>query len=317
MWADLLKVRDIYLQGRKFVVGNGKKILFWKDRWAHDQPFAELFPDLFKMAQKHNISLAEVKNDPNSVHFSRWLVGIWKKQWDSIVYDISMTQLNNSDDYVIWKFGTKGTFTVKSVYNALTANESGPSHRKIWKSKIPAKIQIFLWLVLNNAILTKDNLIKRKWVGDPSCYFCHMDESVSHLFFHCNLAQAVWATFATCIGASDIPKSLIQCWAWCEKWIPGGKKFHTLGIAAICWSIWKAQNKLCFEGKVVLNPLLIICHACALMTYWAGLYLAEDKETLEGGVNMMLEIAMKLLNKKARPSTVLAIQDDSEGNQQD
>jgi hypothetical protein len=28
MWTDLLKVRNLYLQGRKFVIGNGKNILF-------------------------------------------------------------------------------------------------------------------------------------------------------------------------------------------------------------------------------------------------------------------------------------------------
>jgi hypothetical protein len=28
IWADLLKVRDIYVQGRKFVIWNGEKILF-------------------------------------------------------------------------------------------------------------------------------------------------------------------------------------------------------------------------------------------------------------------------------------------------
>jgi hypothetical protein len=38
IWADLPKVRDIYIQGRKFIIGNGKKILFWKDRWLFDQP---------------------------------------------------------------------------------------------------------------------------------------------------------------------------------------------------------------------------------------------------------------------------------------
>lgn len=56
----------------------------------------------------------------------------------------------------------KGSFSVKSVYNALSTNENGPYHKKIWQGKIPAKIKIFLWLVLNNAVLTKDNLVKRK-----------------------------------------------------------------------------------------------------------------------------------------------------------
>lgn len=65
-------------------------------------------------------------------------------------------------------------------------NDSGPYHKKIWKGKIPAKIKIFLWLMMNNAILTKDNLLKRKWTRDPSCYFCENDENISHLFFQCS-----------------------------------------------------------------------------------------------------------------------------------
>jgi hypothetical protein len=52
------------------------------------------------------------------------------------------------------------------------------------------------------------------------------------------------------------------------------------------------------------------------MIYWADLYSADDKETLEAGANMILQIALKLLNKKARPNTMLVIREDSEDNQQ-
>jgi hypothetical protein len=157
------------------------------------------------MAQQHDITLADVKHNLASLTFSRWLVGDWKKQWDSILCDMSNIQLNDSADIVTWRPSPKGLFTVKTMYNTLTSNDSGPYHKKIWKSKVPAKIQIFLWLVLNNAILTKDNMIRRKRQGDLVCYFCNMNESVSHLLFHCNIAKAVWATFATCIGVDDIP----------------------------------------------------------------------------------------------------------------
>jgi hypothetical protein len=94
-----------------------------------------------------------------------------------------------------------------------------------------------------------------------------------------------------------------------------GEKFHTLGIAAICWSIWKARNKLCFEGKWVKNPLSIICHACALMSHWAGLYPAEDKEVLVAGAELMLQIAIKLLNKKAKTDECRQLQDGGDGEQ--
>jgi len=49
IWADLLKIRDIYLQGRKVIIGNGKKTLFWKDKWLYEKSLEVLFPDLFAM----------------------------------------------------------------------------------------------------------------------------------------------------------------------------------------------------------------------------------------------------------------------------
>jgi hypothetical protein len=60
---------------------------------------------------------------------------------------------------------------------------------------------------MNNAILTEDNLIKRKWSGSPTCYFCNCDENINHLFFQCSTAKAVWAIVAYAIGANNIPKS--------------------------------------------------------------------------------------------------------------
>jgi len=114
-------------------------------------------------------------------------------------------------------------------------------------------------------------MVKRKWNGDPSCYFCRQHETVTHLLFTCSVAKVVWATIATYLGANDIPSSFQQSWKWCEKWIPNGKQFFAVGIAVVCWSIWKMRNKICFEGKKFSNSIEIVCHACALMKFWAGL----------------------------------------------
>ena len=70
----------------------------------------------------------------------------------------------SGNDVVRWRFGNKGRFTVNSIYKALTVNDAGLNHRKIWRGEIPAKIKIFLWLMSNDAILTKE--------GDPRCTFC-------------------------------------------------------------------------------------------------------------------------------------------------
>jgi hypothetical protein len=63
------------------------------------------------------------------------------------------------------------TFSTKSVYDHLTIVDCGSSFSHIWKAKIPLKIKIFTWLLENNAILTKDNMIRRKWVVKPLMSF--------------------------------------------------------------------------------------------------------------------------------------------------
>lgn len=124
----------------------------------------------------------------------------------------------------------------------------------------------------------------------------------------------MWAIVVYAIGANNIPKSFDQCWSWCESWLPARKQFHTLGIAAVCWAIWKTRNAVCFEGKTVNNPASIVCYACSLMGYWAGLFLENDKATLEAGVKAMLEIASKLVarEKKCRQLTLEETQDDDQ-----
>lgn len=148
----------------------------------------------------------------------------------------------------MWLLGKKGNFTIKSVYNALTCSSTGFYNRRIWKGKIPEKFKI-LWLMSTGAILTKDNLLKRKRQGDSSCVFCDEEETISHLFFQCPVARAIWLVVAKCFGASNIPMNLQQCWLWCEKWLPFGEKYHPWGFSAICWAIWKSRNRAVFDKK--------------------------------------------------------------------
>lgn len=45
-------------------------------------------------------------------------------------------------------------------------------HLDISGKQLPLKIKFWLWLIWHNAIATTDNMIKRKWAGDPLCRFC-------------------------------------------------------------------------------------------------------------------------------------------------
>jgi hypothetical protein len=69
-------------------------------------------------------------------------------------------QLVDEPDCVRWKIGSSEKFRVKDLYLQLRAEGSFPQ-KFLWKIKIPMKVRIFLWEVLKNRILTKNNLLKR------------------------------------------------------------------------------------------------------------------------------------------------------------
>jgi len=86
------------------------------------------------------------------------------------------------------KWSQKGGFSVKSTYDS--SDDNGDSFSRIWKAKLPYKIKIFLWLIEQGAILTKDNTVRRRWPGNPSGCFCDNMESINHLCFHLSYSQS-------------------------------------------------------------------------------------------------------------------------------
>jgi hypothetical protein len=144
-------------------------------------------------------------------------------------------QLSNDRGMPIWKWSKNKQFTMRSVYDHLTRNGNGPTYKAIWKAKIPDKVKIFMWLVAQKSILTKDNLIKRK--GNPTCYFCGAAETVEHLLFECPVAKFVWGVVAISFHQSDRPSSYEQFECWVMRALPGGKEIYMFGLAVICWAI--------------------------------------------------------------------------------
>jgi hypothetical protein len=60
------------------------------------------------------------------------------------------------------------------VYLQLTEDDRGQNFQGIWKAKIPLKIKIFMWMVAQKAILTKDNMVARNWQGDQAATFMNI-----------------------------------------------------------------------------------------------------------------------------------------------
>jgi len=98
------------------------------------------------------------------------LVGNNAEEWEA--YQKAMCyariQLQNKIDELIWAGGdSTERISAKNIYLALAKtfwpNPVGGWHEHIWKWDLIPKINLFLWLSLENRILTWDNLQRKGW----------------------------------------------------------------------------------------------------------------------------------------------------------
>ena len=167
IWTDLLKVRCFYLKGRSVTTKNGHSTFFWEDPWLHQKPLCLLHPVLYDLCQDKNISVHTFILKQAQLSFTRWLSPFLFDFWISLIDEVYAYPFANIADSISWRGGKGGRFTTKSVYDMLTYDDQGLSYKFIWKAKIPHRIKLFLWLLENQVVLTKDNMIKRNWQGDP------------------------------------------------------------------------------------------------------------------------------------------------------
>ncbi|KAF8732248.1 hypothetical protein HU200_016227 [Digitaria exilis] len=128
------------------------------------------------------------------------------------------------------------------------------------------------------------------------------------MFFRCPITKVVWGIVAQTIGANDAPGNLNQYWKWIDKYFPNNKQVHSFGLAAICWAIWKARNRACFDKKLIRHPTEIICHACSFMDFWTGLHKVDLQAQLNDGMKILLATACRILvNQQSAPPAPLRL----------
>ena len=73
---------------------------------------------------------------------------------------------------MIWHFNSSGVYSSQSLYKVINFRGIKSVHASaVWSLKIPPRVHFFLWLVINNGALTRDNLAKRRKVDDENCLF--------------------------------------------------------------------------------------------------------------------------------------------------
>lgn len=170
-------------------LGNGQTINFWKDRWINGTSLMHIAPGCYRLARRKNHTVK------NALTRNRWMVGLQRLTTPEDVHQLFQmwlvvrdVQLSDQQDVATWNFGKTNCYTASSAYQVqFFGSLNKHKWMMVWKTKVPNKCKIFLWLFLQDRLWHLDRIIKHGGLGNPICTLCQNDpESHIHLMATCN-----------------------------------------------------------------------------------------------------------------------------------
>jgi len=138
------------------------------------------------------------------------------------------------------------------------------------------KIKVFLWYLKKGVILTKDNLVRRNWNGDSTCCFCHLPETIKHIFLDCFYAKFLWRAVHLLFGISP-PRDIFDLF---NRWSKTtNKKYNSLLLSAasvLCWEVWITRNEVVFDKCRPKFFLQVLFRETHWLRQWARLQRHDD-----------------------------------------
>ncbi|KAH1216501.1 Stomatal closure-related actin-binding protein 1 [Glycine max] len=154
-WKDLRAVfqqqhSNSLINNMRWKVGDGVRIRFWKDKWKEGElTLQDKYPALYQVSTQQNHSI----NSMGLLVDNRWE---WKFQWRRNLFDHEigtaaafMADIEDvhiqpsSRDFLLWSADSGGSYTTKSAYNLLKAEDrhvtEDSASKIIWSLKMPPR----------------------------------------------------------------------------------------------------------------------------------------------------------------------------------
>jgi hypothetical protein len=184
-----------------------------------------------------------LRSQPLNVSFRRSLVRQNLIAWHQVVARVINVQLTTQRDMFFWSLQKHGRFTVRSIYKAFIVPHIVQQNHPIWKLKLPLKIKIFMWYLIKNIALTKDNLATKHWKGSLKRFGCSLNESVQHLFLDCSNARCIWRGVQISFNISP-PLSIQHMFGNWLNGVDDTLKYKIWkGACTLCGAIYMAMSK--------------------------------------------------------------------------
>ncbi|GKA63437.1 RNA-directed DNA polymerase, eukaryota, reverse transcriptase zinc-binding domain protein [Tanacetum coccineum] len=158
-----LGFKELAKEHIEYIVGNGKIISAWYDKWSEIGPLCQIIDsrDLYDARFDKNAIVADM------IHNNQW---IWKDEWKTVFPELNIIQvptLSDTQDKATWRCnnGDLIKFSIRQTWNDCRGSYPETQDR------------VFQW---NNDATMR-------------CFLCRQSmDSHDHLFVQCNYAVEVW-----------------------------------------------------------------------------------------------------------------------------
>jgi hypothetical protein len=139
------------------------------------------------------------------------------------------------------------------VFGYLGQAERGASNSQVVEDCLVSPTSILrhsflLWLVFQDALVTKQRMSGLGYTGQILCLFCYgAQESRDHLFFRCSFSRRIWTEIMVDCSFLNVPLDWENIEDWCLKALKGKSLKASLGrlcLRATVYHLWKQRNNL-------------------------------------------------------------------------
>lgn len=176
--------------------------------------------------------------------------------------------------------GISKEYTTEQGYAWLLGLKNKPDwYPIVWNKLSIPKHQVIQWLICRDRLGVKTK-IQRFIDIDTTCYLCGQgEEDVNHLFCTYQFARGIFGRISDCLGykfegmeLAEVRNNLLN--------MKGKNRQKAIScyaaIAATCYHLWRARNKLLHAKSSTVEEELVHCILYQLNAYWGRVRSRED-----------------------------------------
>ncbi|XP_074271537.1 uncharacterized protein LOC141595468 [Silene latifolia] len=178
----------------------------------------------------------------------------------------------------VWLADMRG-YSVKSGYDWIRLKETKVGWSKIvWNNVALPKHSFVNWLIMRNALNTKEKLHRLGINSDDLCCICQAEsEIVTHLFQRCPYFSELLDQVCNWLRITK-PQGNNIIWTGRKNWTQVQKNVWLSIFMAVNYAVWQQRNSACLEG-VILRPTVLFTQCKILMKIRLQSLLSRVKES--------------------------------------